>query len=278
MASKHDILATPPKALTFDVFGTTVNWRETVTSTLISSAAAKVSSSSRSADLSPEVRAQLAQLTDQHWARFAQEWQNSYKAFVTGFVPGQSEWRDVDTHHHLSLIDLLQKWRLEDVYTDDEVQGLSLVWHALQPWPDSAEGIHLLNKKFITATLSNGNPSLLKDLNEHGNLGFSRLLSSADFKAYKPHPRVYSGAAEGLGFEPGEVAMVAAHLSDLKAARACGFRTIYVERDQEEGWTPGQEDYRDAKTWVDMWVTEGENGFVEVARRFGLNCEGGCTS
>jgi 2-haloacid dehalogenase len=270
MTSKYDILATPPKALTFDVFGTTVNWRETVTSTLVYSASAKVSSSSRSADSSPEVRAQLAKLTEQDWARFAQEWRNSYKLFVGGFVPGQSEWRDIDTHHHVSLIDLLQKWRLDGLYTDDEVHDLSLIWHSLQPWPDSSEGIRLLNKKFTTSTLSNGNPSLLKDLNEHGNLGFSKLQSSADFKAYKPHPSVYNGAAAGLGLESGEVAMVAAHLNDLKAARACGFRTIYVERDREEDWMPEQDHYRDAKTWVDMWVSEGENGFVEVARRFGL--------
>ena len=270
MASKYDILATPPKALAFDVFGTVVNWRETVTSTLICSAAAKVSSSSRSADLAPEVRSQLAKLTDQDWARFAQEWRNSYKAFVRGFVPGQSEWRDIDAHHHLSLVDLLQKWKLAGLYTDDEVQDLSLVWHSLEPWPDSSEGIRLLNDKFTTSTLSNGNPSLLQDLNEHGRLGFSRLQSSADFKAYKPHPRVYKGAAEALGLPTGEVAMVAAHLNDLKAARACGFRTIYVERDREEDWSPEQEEHRDARSWVDMWVTEGEKGFVEVAARFGL--------
>jgi 2-haloacid dehalogenase len=270
MASKLDILKSPPRALTFDCFGTVVNWRETVVSTLIFSAAAKTSSSSRSADLSPEVRSQLAQLTDQDWAQFAQEWRDSYGSFVRGFVPGETEWRDVDTHHHLSLIDLLQKWKLDDLYTEDEVKDLSLVWHFLQPWPDSSAGIHMLNKKFTTSTLSNGNQSLLKDLDEHGNLGFSKVQSSADFKAYKPHPSVYNGAAKALGLAPGEVAMVAAHLNDLKAARECGFRTIYVERSREEAWKPEQDEYRDAQTWVDMWVTEEEDGFVEVARRFGV--------
>jgi 2-haloacid dehalogenase len=150
------------------------------------------------------------------------------------------------------------------------VKYLSLVWHSLVPWPDSSQGIHLLNEKFTTSTLSNGNPSLLKDLNEHGNLGFSKLQSSADFQAYKPHPSVYKGAAKAMGLEPGEVAMVAAHLGDLKAARACGFRTIYVEREREEYWKPEQDEYRDAKNWVDMWVTKGENGLIEVAKRFGI--------
>lgn len=321
MSSKNDILKTPPKALAFDVFGTVVDWRKTVTSTLIHSAAAKPSSFSRSAALSPEVRVQLSKLTDQDWGQFAQEWRNSYKKLVREFVPGETERRDIDTHHHASLIDLLKKWNLEGLYTKEEVEELSLVsasisrnnfslssnaassllirwlksrelakhsinshfinigyadseilqvWHYLDPWTDSSAGLQKLGTKFITSTLSNGNQSLLRDLDKHGDLGFKKLQSSADFKAYKPHPSVYKGAAKAMGLEPGEVAMVAAHLSDLKAARGCGFKTIYVERKQEEDWKHEQE-YEDAKTWVEMWVTEEEDGLLEVARRFGIS-------
>lgn len=269
-SSTYDITESPPKALTFDVFGTVVDWRTTVTSTLFHTAAAKTSSSSRSAEPSPEVRVRLSKLTEQDWAQFAQEWRNSYKKFTRGYELEKMEWRDIDTHHHLSLIKLLKKWQLEGLYTKDEVNDMSLIWHYLDPWTDSSPGLHKLGTKFITSTLSNGNQSLLKDLNEHGNLGFRKLQSSADFKAYKPHPSVYKGAAKSLGLEPGDVAMVAAHLNDLKAARECGFRTIYVERKQEEDWTPEQQDYKDAKKWVDMWVNKDEDGFVEVARRFGL--------
>jgi len=241
-----------------------------VTSTLIASAAAKTSSSSRSAELAPEMRARVSTLTDDDWGTFAQEWRDSYKKFVRSYRPGQDEWRDVDTHHRLSLVDLLQKWDLPGLYTDDELADLSQGWHFLDPWPDSSAGLHKLGTKFVTSTLSNGNPALLRDLDAHGNLGFRRLQSSADFKAYKPHPSVYLGAAAAMGFRPEEVAMVAAHLSDLKAARACGFRTVFVDRTQEEDWRPGQEDYEDAKSWVDMWVPVEAEGFLEVARRFGI--------
>lgn len=158
-------------------------------STLIQNAAAKTSSSSTSAGLSPEVRKRLSELTDGDWARFAQEWRNSYKKFTRGFKPGETEWRDIDTHHHLSLIDLLKQWNLEGMYTEHEVEDLSRIWHFLDPWADSSSGLHKLGTKFITSTLSNGNQELLKDLNEHGNLGFQKLQSSGDFKAYKPHPR-----------------------------------------------------------------------------------------
>lgn len=64
--------------------------------------------------------------------------------------------------------------------------------------------------------------------------------------------------------------MVAAHLSDLKAARGCGFRTVYVEREREEDWEVEGEEWEDARQWVDLWVgkEEGDGGFLEVARRF----------
>ena len=66
--------------------------------------------------------------------------------------------------------------------------------------------------------------------------------------------------------------MVAAHLSDLEAARGVGMQTIYVERAEEEAW--GVEQVREArrKGWVDMWVGREEDfvggGLMEVVRRF----------
>jgi 2-haloacid dehalogenase len=270
-STRTDLTKAPPKALAFDVFGTVVNWRKTVTSTLIYSAAAKVSSSSRSAEISPEVRRRLSELTDESWEQFARQWRDAYKVFVKGYNPNEDPWTDIDTHHRLSLIDLLEKWGLAGLYNEDEVDDLSRVWHFLEPWPDSSSGLHKLSRKFITSTLSNGNQSLLKDLNEHGNLGFKILQSSEDFKAYKPHPSTYLGAAKKMGLEPDEVAMVAAHLVDLQAARNCGFKTIYVERRQEEDWNRKEKEYTDARMWVDMWVTQDEDGFEEVARKFGIN-------
>ena len=73
-----------------------------------------------------------------------------------------------------------------------------------------------------------------------------------------------------MGLQMGEVAMVAAHLGDLWAAREEGMRTVYVQRRGEEDWGEGEERYVRARGWVDMWVAEGEGGFGEVARRFGL--------
>jgi 2-haloacid dehalogenase len=258
------------KALTFDVFGTVVDWRSSVIAALSSQAARKTKSPGW-ASIPEEARSQVEMLKEEDWGIFAQEWRDMYKVFCHSFVPGVSEWKDIDTHHYDSLFELLKKWDLSGLYSEPEVRELSLVWHRLRPWEDASTGIHELGKRFTTSTLSNGNQELLRDLNAFGDLGFRNLISAADFKAYKPSPDVYLGAARELGVQPGEVAMVAAHLGDLRAAKACGMRTVYVERKDEEDWDPGEERYQQAKGWVDLWVSEGEGGFLEIARHLGIS-------
>lgn len=279
------------KALIFDVFGTVVDWRHPVEAAL--AAALKPPNNSglqrrRSATTEDEAaeraeaEARAGALKGTHVAALAQEWRDSYKRFTRGFRPGTDSWKDVDAHHRDSLVALLRRHGLWGVFAlgDDvsaEVDELSLVWHRLTPWPDSADGLRALGPggggdgddglSLVTATLSNGNRTLLEDLDAFGSLGFARLFSAEDFGAYKPDPRVYLGAVERLGCQPGEVAMVAAHLNDLDAARKLGLRTIYVERDGEEDWEVGSERYEAARGWVDLWVGVDEGGFVEVARR-----------
>jgi 2-haloacid dehalogenase len=49
-------------------------------------------------------------------------------------------------------------------------------------------------------------------LKASGQLGFAKILSAGDFRVSKPNPAVCLGAAEKLGVQPAEAAMVAAHL------------------------------------------------------------------
>ncbi|KAG9254551.1 HAD-like domain-containing protein [Emericellopsis atlantica] len=249
------------KALTFDVFGTVVNWRLSVVDELSLRAHRKLNSLPDDAPLRDR-------LSPMDWSHFAQQWRDTYGRFTKGYDPERDTWKSVDQHHRDSLVELLREYRLEDLYTDAEITSLSLVWHRLTPWDDSSAGIQTLNSQhIITSTLSNGNTSLLQDLADFGSLPFQHLLSAEIFKAYKPNPATYRGAARALGVDIGEVAMVAAHLNDLKAARDCGMKTIYVQRAQEEAWSEDDERYKDAKNWVDMWVSQDEGGFEEVARR-----------
>lgn len=46
---------------------------------------------------------------------------------------------------------------------------------------DTVKGIERLNKKFVTAMLSNGNTEILDDLQQFGKLGFREKISAAEF-------------------------------------------------------------------------------------------------
>jgi 2-haloacid dehalogenase len=250
------------KGLVFDVFGTVVDWRPSVTEELNLRAYRKASS-----DLPRDLKARVQALSEDDWDKFAQEWRDSYGAFCHTFDPDRDAWKDVDQHHRDSLVGLLEKWNLSGLFSESELDSLSLVWHRLQPWDDSSKGLEKLGKTYLTSTLSNGNLSLLRDLDDFGRLGFKKILSAETFRAYKPNPAVYLGAAREMGFEPEEIALVAAHLEDLAAAKSCGLRTIYIERQREEEWSKDEDKYKQAKDWVDIWVTEEEDGILAVAQK-----------
>ncbi|CAH0053056.1 unnamed protein product [Clonostachys solani] len=249
-------------ALLFDVFGTVVDWRTSVIDELNLRAFRKLSS-----DLSPELKSNLTVLTEADWGRFAEQWRKSYGRFTGSFNASTDAWKTVDQHHRDSLEELLTAWGLDGLYTPSELDSLSLVWHRLAPWPDSPDGLAKLGEKYTTSTLSNGNLALLQDLNDFGSLGFHKLLSAETFKAYKPAPATYLGGVRELGREPSQVAMVAAHIGDLLAARECGLRTVYIDRPQEEASPQDEKDKLAAKDLIDVWVTVEEEGLLALANK-----------
>ena len=70
--------------------------------------------------------------------------------------------------------------------------------------------------------------------------------------------------------EPKEVALVAAHLNDLQAAKSNGLRAIYVERAKEDDWDAKQIEEVKAREWVDLWIKQDQKGFLTVAEELGV--------
>ena len=151
------ILTHPPKALLTDVFGTVVDWRSSVTS-FLTQCAQDALNSGHAVELRAKVREQAVE-TD--WAEFAQQWRNTYYKFTREYQPANNGGRllkTVDEHHRDALGELLIKNGLEGLWDEREIEEMSLIWHRLVPWPDSAVGLARLNKLgFVTTTLSNGN-------------------------------------------------------------------------------------------------------------------------
>ncbi|KAF2213500.1 hypothetical protein CERZMDRAFT_66976 [Cercospora zeae-maydis SCOH1-5] len=269
-----------PKALFFDVFGTCVDWRTTVTDALES--ACNQALNRPTSSIATKIRLRTDGMTKQDWGNIAQEWRNSYLKFTRSIASDPTiPYKTVDQHHLDSLRDILVGHELifqrdgdvpaelvhdGSLFDEQDLINLSLIWHRLAPWPDTVQGLHDLNKKFSTITLSNGNVSLLEDMVKHGSMPFTHIYSAEMFQSYKPSPKVYLGAAEKMGLQPAECMMVAAHLDDLKYAKQNGFRTLYVERSQEERHPELLDE-----GIPDVWVKLEEDGFIEAARKLGTN-------
>jgi len=268
------------RAFLFDVFGTCVDWRKTVTNALYEASERTLADPASS--IAPAVRQKASALTKEAWGDFAQEWRTTYYHFTRSLARDPSlSWKTVDDHNLDSLRILLHEHGLAqsgeggddsevvgNLWTDAQVRSMSTIWHRLDPWADTVEGLEILGMSYATVTLSNGNISLLKDMQAHSGMRFTHTFSSELFGTYKPNPAIYKGAAEKLGLDVRQCVMVAAHLGDLEAAKAVGMQTAYIERPQEEA--SEKEEEAKNKGFVDVWVEAGEGGFVGLCQKLGI--------
>lgn len=58
-------------------------------------------------------------------------------------------------------------------------------------WPDTCEGLELLNQQFSTIALSDTYNELLQSLVKQSNIPFSHVFSADMFDSYKPNAKVY---------------------------------------------------------------------------------------
>jgi len=202
------------KALVFDVFGTVVDWRTSI---------------SREVD---ELAKRKGLRVD--GAKFADAWRAGYVPGMNRVRTGELPWTRLDDLHRMILDGIVAGSGLEGLSAAERAT-LNRAWHRLQPWPDAVPGLARLRQQFVIAPLSNGNISLMIDIAKHAGLPWDCVLGAELVRRYKPDPEVYRSAAEFLDVRPAEVMMVAAHLRDLRAAKAEGLQTAFVVRPDEFG-------------------------------------------
>lgn len=200
-------------ALTFDIFGTVVDWRSGVI------------------DAGRELHGRTGKGTD--WARLADAWRGGYEPAMEPVRSGRRPWEPIDVLHG-EILDRLLTERGLGLDADDRHWFIH-AWHRLPAWPDVQAGLERLRRRFKVCALSNGNVSLLEDLAACNDLGFDHILSAEHARTYKPLPAVYTTAASRLNLPPERILMVAAHDDDLRGARAVGFRTAFLPRPTEWG-------------------------------------------
>jgi len=202
--------------LGFDVFGTVVDWRTSITR-----------------ELDAFLRRHGSNLDRE---TLADAWRGLYQPSMERIRSGQRPWVRLSVLHE-ETVDIVLKQHGFDTsrLSREEFRNLSRGWERLDPWPDSVEGLQRLKKRFVIGPISNGNVSLMVWMAKFGRLPWDVIAGAEPTQAYKPQPQAYLGSAALLDLPPGEVALVAAHNDDLAAARSCGLKTVFIPRPREHG-------------------------------------------
>jgi 2-haloacid dehalogenase len=202
------------RALTFDVFGTVVDWRTGVAR----EAEALIGATGHTVD----------------WGAFADRWRALYQPAMQRVRLGERPWAILDDLHRENLVSLLREMGGVGL-SAKEIDHLNRAWHRLDPWPDVVGALARLKGGYVLAAVSNGNVALLVNMAKRASLPWDVILGAEVTRAYKPAAEAYDRSAAMLGLEPAQCLMVAAHPLDLAAAAARGFRTAYVHRPFEYG-------------------------------------------
>lgn len=221
------------RALTFDVFGTLVDWRSSISHQL------------RMFFESGALTVNVPDSTD--WDAVAQDWRACYQPSMQEVRSGDRPFVVLDVLHRESLIKTLEAHAIVGL-DNEQLDRLTLFWHRLDAWPDVPAGLKRLREHFTLAALSNGNTQLLKSLATYADLPWHVSLGAEATQSYKPQKRTYLHTAAMLTLDPSQCMMVAAHNDDLYAAQELGFRTAYVNRPTEYG-TRQTKDFGPESDW-----------------------------
>lgn len=200
-----------PKAFIFDVFGTLVDWRGSVTR---------------------EVQAVFDALgitADAH--AIAVAWRDEYDPAMAPIREGRRGYTNLDVLHRENLDRVLERF---DVSLSEDVRArLTRAWERLDPWPDVLEGLAAIRRIGLVAPCSNGSIALMANLARHAGLHWDAVLGAEIAQNYKPHPDTYLKTCAAFQLEPEQVMMVAAHNYDLSAAKKAGLLTGFIPRPDE---------------------------------------------
>ena len=149
------------KAMTFDVFGTVVDWRGSI--------------------IGEGRDVWTAKGVDVDWDRFADEWRGGYGPAMNRVRTGDLPWMNIDSLHRLILDDLLERHQVTGLSEVDK-QELNRVWHRLNPWPDVSSGLGRLRQQAVVASLSNGKHG---PVGQHGQT-WRTVLGTVSFRQSWP--------------------------------------------------------------------------------------------
>lgn len=113
--------------------------------------------------------------------------------------------------------------KLRQPLSDAQKEELMRVWISFKAWPDAAEAVAILRKKgYSVAMLSNGDETMLRQLETSAGVQFDHIFGADLAQRYKPHPDIYGLPCQKLGLAKNEYLHVAGSMIDMIGAVAAG--------------------------------------------------------
>lgn len=135
---------------------------------------------------------------------------------------------------------------MHGVNDSDLHRDLMEAYLKLDCYPEVPEALSTLKSRgFKLAILSNGTPAMLDAAVRNSSIEnlIEKNFSVEEVGIFKPDPRVYQIAVDGLGVNPDEVVFQSSNAWDASGASVFGFKVAWVNRfGQRKERLPGQPD------------------------------------
>jgi 2-haloacid dehalogenase len=200
----------PPRVITFDFYGTLVQWHEGLHEVFGSLVRRKVASSEKTAALAHKFHVIGRSLRD---------------------APPFTSYRTI-------LKESLKRALAENEMSFAENDFVELIAKIenLPPHPEVPAVLKKLKSKYRLALISNSDDDLIMKSVPNLTVPLDGVITAQQAKAYKPNPQLFRTAHEKLGVDPSEVIHVAASMPlDMPVCKELGIRAIWVNRRDETG-------------------------------------------
>ncbi len=129
-----------------------------------------------------------------------------------------------------------------DVSLEEEtLRNLLDQYLRLPAYPDVPEALEQLEARgFKIVACSNGTGDAVRGLLERAGVlaRFSGIVSVDPIRTFKPDPAVYEYLAAQVHAEKEMVCLISSNPFDVIGAKACGLRTVWVQRDPKKVFDP----------------------------------------
>jgi 2-haloacid dehalogenase len=189
--------------LTFDCYGTLINWEEGILRCL----RLILTAHSKEAD---EVT--ILRLYGDFEARAESGEYRSYRDVMQSVVGefGKQFGFAPDVQESRSLAESLKEW---------------------QPWPDTLDALRVLSSRFRLAIISNVDDDLFAATRPQLEVDFAQIVTAEQARAYKPSSKIFELALSRIGVPAHRVLHVGQSLyHDVIPAQSLGLATVWVNR------------------------------------------------